>query len=321
MKTTCFSIDTTGRARGVELDEAIAGRRDESGLAWIDAEAATRDEATTLLSGLGLDAGLIDEILERGHAARTIPFDGGLYFELPLEIAGRPAELTSIGFVCLDGLLVTLRREIRDTSSWVGADQIPRLDLGDGTTPSLVSALMVELSLQLRGRSLDGRRVLTELADRLDEDPGAVSAHEIAALKRTIFDLDAISEERAASLESLRSADRFFRASPDAAERLGIAQLNTAATTRRLDRLDRRAEALQARVDAVAQERINRRLSRLTIISAVFLPLTLIAGIYGMNFEVMPELGFRYAYPLTLVGMVVITFGLLVWFKRGGWMD
>jgi magnesium transporter len=321
MQTTCFEIDAHGRAREVELGE-IAGRsHDEGSLVWVDVASATREEATGILAGFELQEELIRAILERGHAARTMPFEGGLFFELPLEITGHPPELTSVAFVCCERLLVTIRGEIRNAANWVNADDAELLDLGERTTPSLVSALLVELSIRLRARCVDVRLALTELSERLDDDPESVSVDEITALKRRLFDLDAVSEERTESLETLQSSDRFFRTSPEAAERLNTALRNTAATARRIDRLERRAEALQTRVDAVAQERINRRLSRLTIISAIFLPLTLIAGIYGMNFEIMPELGFPYAYPITLAGMICIALGLLWWFKRGGWMD
>jgi Mg2+ and Co2+ transporter CorA len=317
----CYQIDEHGRAHEVGLDEAFASVDAAGRSAWIDVESPTRDEAAALLARFRVDRELIEQFLETGHAARTLALNGGLFFELPFEITGQPAELKSAVFICLDRVLVTLRGEIRDAGSWVTPSEASSLDFGDGSAPILVSTLLIELSLRLRSQSLDGRRRLTELAERLDEDLESVSVEEIVSLKRRIFDLDAISEERSASLESLGPAERFFSSSPGAADRLGIAIVNTAATTRRLDRLDRRVEALQSRIDSFAQERINRRLSRLTIISAIFLPLTLIAGIYGMNFEIMPELGYRYAYPLTLAGMVIITLGLLWWFRRGGWMD
>jgi magnesium transporter len=59
----------------------------------------------------------------------------------------------------------------------------------------------------------------------------------------------------------------------------------------------------------------------LTVLSAVFLPLTLIAGIYGMNFEVMPELGYRFAYPLAIGSMVVLGLGMIAYFRSRGWFD
>jgi len=67
------------------------------------------------------------------------------------------------------------------------------------------------------------------------------------------------------------------------------------------------------------QDKVNKRLRLLTIISAVFLPLTLIAGIYGMNFRHMPELTWRYGYPLVIAVMLAFT-GVLLWvFHRKGW--
>ncbi len=58
----------------------------------------------------------------------------------------------------------------------------------------------------------------------------------------------------------------------------------------------------------------------LTIFSAIILPLSLIAGIYGMNFENMPELKTRYGYFLTLVSMAIVVAGLLIYFWRKGWI-
>ena len=58
----------------------------------------------------------------------------------------------------------------------------------------------------------------------------------------------------------------------------------------------------------------------LTVLSGIFLPLTLIAGIYGMNFEHMPELKWRYGYFLVLGVMVVVGLGLYFLFRRLGWV-
>ena len=66
--------------------------------------------------------------------------------------------------------------------------------------------------------------------------------------------------------------------------------------------------------------RMNKIINVLTIISAIFLPLTLITGIYGMNFENMPELGWGPAYFVTLGAMILISIGMLMFFKYKGWM-
>ena len=72
--------------------------------------------------------------------------------------------------------------------------------------------------------------------------------------------------------------------------------------------------------------RMNEVMKVLTIIATIFIPLTFIAGIYGMNFDTqaspwnMPELHWRYGYPVSLLAMATIAIGLLIWFRRKGWL-
>lgn len=65
--------------------------------------------------------------------------------------------------------------------------------------------------------------------------------------------------------------------------------------------------------------RTNEVMQVLTIIASIFIPLTFIAGIYGMNFENMPELGWRFGYPLVLLVMATCALGMLWFFKRKKW--
>ncbi len=66
--------------------------------------------------------------------------------------------------------------------------------------------------------------------------------------------------------------------------------------------------------------RTNETIRVLTILSSIFIPLTFIVGVYGMNFEHMPELHWRYGYYLTWVVMLVVVATLLVYFRRNGWI-
>jgi len=70
----------------------------------------------------------------------------------------------------------------------------------------------------------------------------------------------------------------------------------------------------------VVGNRLNEIMKFLTIFTAVLLPLTVITGIYGMNFEHMPELRWRWGYFGVLGLMAVTLFGLLGYFKRRGWL-
>lgn len=66
--------------------------------------------------------------------------------------------------------------------------------------------------------------------------------------------------------------------------------------------------------------RLNEIMKVLTIIATVFMPLTFIAGIYGMNFRYMPELEWRWGYPLVLLAMLAVAAGMLVYFRRKKWI-
>jgi magnesium transporter len=66
--------------------------------------------------------------------------------------------------------------------------------------------------------------------------------------------------------------------------------------------------------------KMNEVMKVLTIIATIFIPLTFIAGIYGMNFKYMPELDNPYAYPVLLIIMLVIFILMLFYFKRKGWL-
>jgi magnesium transporter len=66
--------------------------------------------------------------------------------------------------------------------------------------------------------------------------------------------------------------------------------------------------------------RLNAVMKVLTIIATVFMPLTFLAGVYGMNFKHMPELEWRWGYPTLWAVMVIIGLSMLVYFKKKKWL-
>ncbi len=71
---------------------------------------------------------------------------------------------------------------------------------------------------------------------------------------------------------------------------------------------------------STVSNRMNEVMKVLTIMASLFVPLTFIAGVYGMNFEHMPELHFWWAYPAVWVIMGITAGGLILFFRRQGWI-
>jgi len=67
-------------------------------------------------------------------------------------------------------------------------------------------------------------------------------------------------------------------------------------------------------------QKMNETMKVLTTVATIFIPLTFIAGIYGMNFENMPELKHTYGYFMALGGMAIVFIGMIVFFKRKKWL-
>lgn len=71
---------------------------------------------------------------------------------------------------------------------------------------------------------------------------------------------------------------------------------------------------------SIISNRMNEVMKVLTIIATIFIPLTFIAGIYGMNFEFMPELRWHWSYPVVWIVMIVIGVLMLIYFRKKRWL-
>ena len=66
--------------------------------------------------------------------------------------------------------------------------------------------------------------------------------------------------------------------------------------------------------------RMNEVMEVLTVIATIFIPLTFISGVYGMNFEYMPELKWRWGYPTVMFGMILLAVSMFIYFKKRKWV-
>jgi magnesium transporter len=90
-----------------------------------------------------------------------------------------------------------------------------------------------------------------------------------------------------------------------------------------LEEIDANKQILEGMANlyyAIQGQRMNEIMKVLTVVSAIFIPLTFIVGVYGMNFKYMPELEFKYGYYTIVAIMFVISISLLLLFVKRGWL-
>ncbi|MCI0469322.1 MAG: magnesium and cobalt transport protein CorA, partial [Nitrospirae bacterium] len=90
-----------------------------------------------------------------------------------------------------------------------------------------------------------------------------------------------------------------------------------------IDTIETSREMLSEMLDiylSSISNRLNEVMKVLTMIATIFIPLTFIVGIYGMNFEYMPELKLRWGYPAVLILMTIVTIIMLFYFRKKRWI-
>jgi magnesium transporter len=89
-----------------------------------------------------------------------------------------------------------------------------------------------------------------------------------------------------------------------------------------VDSIETYREMLSSMLDiylSSVSNRMNQVMKVLTVIATIFMPLTFLAGVYGMNFRYMPEIGWRWGYPLVLLIMFGVAGGMIYYFKKKNW--
>jgi Mg2+ and Co2+ transporter CorA len=300
------------------LDEAaaMAAWRRGGGAYWIDLRDGQPGEAAAWVGALGLDDEVLELVAAKGDETRFRPLAGAVFVAFPVPSA-EPLRPGRFLLLSLDRLLVTIEERAERSAAF---DEVPvdRLKLAEPTTSGMVCGLLVLQATRLRRQVLALRAEGERLTDLMDAAPGTVAAAEIMALRRGVRSLGGVVDDQLAVVEVMRACNQPTLQLGHLAEPLRIALEISHATDRDADRLDRRVGDLHHRYESAQQELTNRRLGTLTVLSAIFMPLTLIAGIYGMNFDFMPELHHPRGYFFTLGAMALIAAGLARYF-RGWW--
>jgi len=323
------------RAYGPDCDgsivEAVHGTIPQ-GATWIDLEEPTLEEEQLVERIIGHNVPTQEELAEIEPSSRLFERDGALYMTLSALrgiSAGEPTT-TPIGFVLADNRLVTVRY----------ADPKPLLAFADHVRREpgiardaltvlvrLLDAIIDRLADELEGSGAEIEAISNRIFRR-EMDERRIPAARLTAMLTRIGraqSLLAKIRETAVSTSRLLSflgGSALVNEDGNAAERKHLSILTTDVASL-IDHSGFLADNLIFLLDAalglISVEQ-NAGMKLFSWVALVFLPPTLIAGIYGMNFEYMPELKWLFGYPWAL-GLILASMILPLWYlKRRGWI-
>lgn len=321
MNVRVFGINTKATLEPLPETTLSTAWQQDTVHRWIDVEAATQDELRQLLAPLGLHATLLDACLQPQRSDRFISHRTALYLEVPTHLGWQQVEKPYLSILCLNTTLITVHRDrlhtIEDVIQGVGAE-VPLYAQSE-------SALLYYLLIEIGKCNVDAALAVRAEVERLDQQcqdrPDMLDPQEISVLRRKIGHYAAVHDDHTYCAGVLQTVESdAFRVSEQSSfyhDMLRLSELSR----HLIVGAESRVGSLQRQYEMSVQNRVDNRLRFLTILSAVFLPLTLISAIYGMNFNDLPGMGVPYGYFIVIALMLAtvgITGAYLYW---RGWFE
>jgi magnesium transporter len=309
------------------LAECAVNQNTEPHITWLDVDGI---HETSLVGKIGqlyhLHPLILEDIVNTEHKPKLEVYDTGYIF-LTLKMlhvdSVNPLEISSehVSFVAGEDYLISFQEERTED---IFSPVIDRLKASVGKTRRngtdyLVFALMdiivdnYFLVLEKFGEKLDiiEESIISESNQNSLNDLYTLK-RELTFVRRAIWPLRDMINQLIREDNPLISKDvvPYYRDLYDH-------------TMQAVDTIDSYRELLASLADvhlSTTSNRMNAVMKTLTIFSAIFMPLTFIVGIYGMNFENMPELKNPYGYYYTWGVMALVTVGMILYFKSKKWM-
>lgn len=296
---------------------------------WVDVETPTPEQVQRLKERFPINHLALEDALQIGHWARfeVYPEHAFLIFRTlaePAEVTERTERVSLFWYPELNSLL-TIRNEPVNylESVWEEVGRFLK------RTPVEVIYTLLQRGTDTFFEFLDSLEDCTDSLEQRVFVPGRPSrdgqtdrttagfATEIFSLKRVM-----IAARRLVS-SSRENVAQFSRhvAVVDAEGSIYLRDISDH-LTRVYDGLDSARDVLTSLLDVhlnVQSNRMNEIMKTLTTVSTIFLPLTFLAGVWGMNFDFMPELAWPAGYGLAWLVFVMVAVGLALYFKRRGW--
>lgn len=320
----CYSEDAFYESKPKTIDEVIDTLKKSKGVAWINIDGLHDVAAIEAICGyLDIHKLTVEDILSVGQRPKLEDYSHYLHVvlkEITFDTELETIEHEQISFILKGNVLVTFQERTGDVFDGVRK----RIREGKGNVRKrgadyLLYALLDNVVdnyfvvLESFGEKLDDLE--TELLENPDKNT-LTKLHnfrrETLGLRRTVYPL----REMVAAFEKLEEPlfshnnKVFTRDLYDHA----IKVIETVEIYR-----DMTSSLLDLYINSVSNK-MNEIMKVLTIMTSLFIPLSFIAGVYGMNFDNMPELHHKYGYYIVWGVMIVVFIGLLVFLKRRKWM-
>ena len=299
---------------------------------WLDVVDPTTDELSELVKDYGLHPLSVNDCLDPEHLPKHETFENHTFVILRAvdEGATRTADTVQaltrkIALFHGSSFLITIHRK---DQPWLTALQQRCLVGLPAKQASRSEGIQAHLLAQLVNAALDTyQRPLETIEGRLDQfdtmvfegrdQPGPgfrTELREIHLMRRQVTLCKRLL---------LRTVDVTQRMVPGAGRATTLfrdVQENAEGYHFYADELLDDVNSLLSVQLALASHRTSEVMRVLTVFSVFFLPLTFIVGVYGMNFDFMPELRERWGYPAVLLLMAMVTLLIYRWFRRSGWL-
>jgi len=321
IRTALYSPDTqTTEFGSEELLSKWEANQDTT--IWFDLESSDEEEITSYLSRFNLHPLAIQDASRNRHPPKIERFDNFLF----LLFRGLDASTTEIDFGVIQlpvfvgkNFLVTRHNKPSTSANWLYEKL--RAD------PALMGAgpdtLAVKLSNRLLRRYLE---ILLAFEPRLDEIEDEMFDRPRDALLSELTNHKSHLRHLARIANYHRTIARELKNNPPAifANNLQHEIIDLYEQVERTQSLANLyyevAKDLTDSYIALASHRLNKVMQILTVITVIFVPMTFLAGVYGMNFEFMPELNYRPAYFIVLGLMFFAAILQFIFFKRKKWI-
>jgi magnesium transporter len=307
--------------REIHTAEELAPYRETPTVTWINVEGL---QDVAFLEALGkifeFHPLALEDVLNCGQRPKLE--DYGKYHFLVMKsllLRGEDLDTEQISFFLAGNYIITLQEVPGDSFEAVrerirhGKGQIRRMG-SDYLLYALVDALIDEFFPVLESF---GERI-EELEDEVIGSPDPETLNEIHRVKRELLLLRRVAFPEREVINALQR-DEAHLIRPEIRVFLRDCYDHIIQV---LDMVETYRDLAGGMLDVYlssTSNRLNEVMKVLTIISTIFIPLNFIAGLYGMNFHNMPELGSRYGYPIVLAVMATTAGGLVLYFKRKGW--